>query len=63
MYDVDGSRTEARLDLPWPLASARVENLRGKPMRDLHIGKGVVEVPIAPYQIVTVRLRPSLNGR
>jgi hypothetical protein len=63
MYDVDGSRAQTRLDVPWPLASARIEDLRGKPLRDLHLGKGGVEVPIAPYQIVTVRLRPGLNGR
>jgi alpha-mannosidase len=59
LYDVDGARTQTHLTTPWPIASARLEDLRGKPLRTLRVEKNGVDLALAPYQIATVRLRPT----
>jgi len=59
LYDVDGEQQGVSVRLPVPISSARLEDLRGQPLRNMEAIEGTVRLPIGPYRICTLRLRPK----
>lgn len=62
LYESRGTRARATLTTVFPLASATATDLLERPLADptshRHAGDGV-EVTLRPFQILTLRLRPT----
>jgi alpha-mannosidase len=55
LYETRGEKTEARIELPWPVEAREADLIERA--SDKTVGSGqVLSVPLAPYEIKTIRL-------
>ncbi|MGN9911149.1 alpha-mannosidase [Phytohabitans sp. LJ34] len=59
LYESLGGRAEAVLRAGFPLAAAEVVDLLERPLPDTPLEAGEVRLPLRPFEIVTLRLRPA----
>ncbi|WP_163506344.1 alpha-mannosidase [Fodinicola acaciae] len=59
LYEAHGARTTASVRAGFDLASAGVVDLLERPLESAETVDGELRVPLRPFQIVTVRLKPA----
>ena len=55
LYETTGEKTEARIELPWAVEASECDLIERPAEKSLGTGR-TLTVPLAPYEIKTIRL-------
>jgi alpha-mannosidase len=58
LYECHGARGTARLRLDRPFEAATFCNILEDELGPAKIGRGLIQVPYGPFQIITLKVRP-----